>query len=120
MLWVLLLFLIVQSIYATIGCETFRDDHPEHFYELKQGMFTMFRITTLDGWETIARDLDDSHPVVGMLYCMSYLVISEFILIHLILAIVTDSLIKDDKARAVHRQKKLDKKFHVNQAIILK
>lgn len=114
--WVLLFMLIyVFGIFATrtVGQHSPRELDPEiydYFGTLMRSMFTLFQVTTTEGWPDIARLCMDRQPWTVVLF-LAYLYITTFAVMNVVVAVIVENTV--DQAGA-QRQK-----FQVKQQEIM-
>jgi len=92
---------MLTDLYKNIGEEEGHDIDPDlllHFRTLGASFFTLFQITTLDGWATITREFMKYH-VFAWVILVSFVVISGIVVMNLIIAVICDSLqrVENDK-----------------------
>jgi hypothetical protein len=54
-IYILALMMLIIFLYAVVGIQLFGTNDPWHFGSLHESMITLFRVATLDDWETIMR-----------------------------------------------------------------
>ena len=99
-LWTCVLLLIVLYVFDVIGVFVFSAEFPMYFDDLATGMFTMFQIVTLEGWPDIARPIIEAHPI-AWLYFVPLVILTAFIMLNIILAIILDTIAESRQAERV-------------------
>ena len=95
--WTGLLMALVYYIYAVIGINLFSDIDPEQFGSFPLTLVTLFSLTTMEGWQDTVFPFTNITPAYWI-YFLSFLILSAFILLNLIVGIVVDNI---DKASAL-------------------
>jgi len=109
--WVLLFMLVyIFGIFTTrtIGQQSSEADDPEiygYFGTLLRSMFTLFQVTTTEGWAVVARLCMERQPWSVVLF-LSYLYITTFAVMNVVVAVIVENTL--DQAGA-QRQKHLAK-----------
>lgn len=104
-LWSCCLILIVFILYAIIGVECFASGVPQYFGDFYSTMFTLFQCMTLESWASdIARQTMDIYSW-AWLYFVSFIVITNYVLINLIVGIITTATLEVAQADATERAK---------------
>lgn len=96
----LLLGALVLYLYAMTGWVFFAEEDPEHFGSLGRAGLTLFLLMTLDGLgDAVRTGLEISRW--SILYFASYVLLSSFVLVNLLIGVVLNSL--DEARRAEER-----------------
>lgn len=108
-LWTGVLYSIVIYTYALVGTEFFGTRFPEWFGTAWRSLYTLFQIMTLESWS-----MGISRPVMeafsgAWVYFVSYVVISAFVILNIIVALVVNSL-SEVTARAEREEAEADRK----------
>lgn len=99
-LWTGVLLLIVLYVFDVMGVFVFGADFPDYFGNLGAGLLTLFQILTLEGWPDIARPIIETHAL-AWLYFVSFIVLTAFIILNIIVAIILDSIEESRQADRV-------------------
>ena len=99
-LWTGLLLLVILYVFDVIGVFAFSADFPDYFGNLSAGLLTLFQIITLEGWPDIARPIIEIHPL-AWLYFVPFIVLTAFIILNIIVAIILDSIEESRQADRV-------------------
>lgn len=103
--WSCCLIIIVFVLYAIIGVECFASSIPQYFGDFYGIMFTLFQCMTLEDWASgIARQTMDIYSW-AWLYFVSFIVITNYVLINLIVGIITTATLEVAQADATERVK---------------
>lgn len=87
MLNILVLLGILFFIYSVAGYHLFSEIDPEHWGSLHDGLMTLFKIITLEGWVEIMKPVTDAN-MLNAAFFVSFIVIGTFIVINLFVAII--------------------------------
>lgn len=90
-IWASILLVLIFYIFSIIGVTTFSQDYPEWFGTIGKSMFTLFQITTLEGWPDIAREVMSKFPL-SCVYFISFILMSTFIVINVIVGVIVDAI----------------------------
>jgi hypothetical protein len=72
-----------------------------YFANLGSSMLTLFQLMTMDEWADIVRSLMPCYPVTSWLYLIIFVIISGFIVVNLIVAVICDAIgALDEKEKA--------------------
>ena len=88
------LVLCIVCMYSILGVNFFSEQLSGHFKTFSRGVFTMFQITTLDSWSSLARDLfpDDETLDPGVvIFFTSFICIVVFTLLPVVVAVLLDN-----------------------------
>ena len=85
------LFLILFYVYGMIGWLSFHDDDPENWSSIGQVMLTLFAMLTLEEWVALQRTALEITPWAP-LYFVSFVLISSFLLLNMVIAVVINSV----------------------------
>lgn len=88
---IVILLLVFYYIYGVFCCNLFADLIPEHFGTLGDSFFSLFTIMTLDGANSIIKDAMKVMPYSWIIF-VSFILISTFIIMNLIIAIIVNSI----------------------------
>ena len=93
MLNILLLLLIMAFIFAVVGVTVFGEAVPEHFGSLDEAMFSLFVVTTQDGWAIMFRKLEaEGLFIPAAIYFVTFIVIGAFVLANVFVGVVVTNL----------------------------
>ncbi|GAB3495375.1 ion transporter [Nocardiopsis coralliicola] len=84
----LLLLLYVSGVMAT---KVFAEAAPQYFGDLWTSLFTLFQITTGDGWSTIALEVMEDQPLAWIFFVI-FILVSTFIALNLFIAVAVQAL----------------------------
>jgi voltage-gated sodium channel len=91
-LWTGVLFIIIIYTFAILGIELYGNECPDIFGDVWVALFTLFQVTTFDSWaSSVVKDVMVTHQY-AWIYFISYIFLSAFIIMNLIVGIVLDSL----------------------------
>lgn len=91
-MWTAGLFFIIIYTYGLIGCEFFGAEFPAWFGNAWRSIYTLFQVMTLESWSMgIARPVMDVYPA-AWIYFVSYVILSSFVILNIVVAIVVNSL----------------------------
>ena len=102
--WTGVLMLLVYYVYAIIGIHLFREAAPELFGGFPESFVTLFSLTTMEGWQDTVFPFTEANPW-NWLYFLTFLVISSFILLNLVVGIVVDNIDEMSRIDAAEAQK---------------
>ena len=111
------LFLILMYVYGMIGWLAFHDEDPENWSSIGQAMLTLFAMLTLEEWVSLQRTALDITPWAPA-YFVSFVLISSFLLLNMVIAVVINSV---EEAREVlaREQRKDMAKGQAEDAVLL-
>lgn len=87
---VLILLLYVSAVLATI---LYGKSFPQFFGSFSQSLFSMFQITTLEGWPDIVRNIMKVDPY-AWLFFIPFIIITTFSVFNLLIGIIVNSMQK--------------------------
>lgn len=91
-MWTTVLYSIVIYTYALLGTEFFGAKFPDWFGNAWRSLYTLFQVMTLESWSMgISRPVMEAYPSAWV-YFVSYVVISAFVILNIIVALVLNSL----------------------------
>ena len=90
------LVILLFYAYGMVGWILFSDHDPANWGSLGQAMLTLFSILTLEGWTTI-QDTALEFSSWSWVYFVSFILISSFVLINMVVAVLINGV---DEARA--------------------
>ena len=100
---------IAKSLYSTVD--------PDRFGDLANASFRMFQMITLDNWGNIYTDNRERSPTMWI-FLWFYVILAQFILANLFVAVIVSNLQYAQKALLLHRKKKRAKKQQKEQEIM--
>jgi len=83
--------LLVNVVFAIIGCELLSATDPVHFGSFFPAMYALFKLALLFTWYDVAEAAGASSSGWITLYFMSYFIINSFILFNMMLGIVFEA-----------------------------
>ncbi|EKX41946.1 hypothetical protein GUITHDRAFT_112082 [Guillardia theta CCMP2712] len=92
----LVLFLVVNSIYAIVGSSIFADLSPSQFGTFLKASFTMFQVATFDGWSTdVVRPLQNqgANSALVAIFFVSFLVLIGIVILNVIIAVILEGFL---------------------------
>jgi len=100
-LMLLLIFYIFAVMFTQLFEESVNDDVKAHFGNLPSSLLTLFQIMTMDEWAEVWRLEYDKHVVVARTFMIAFVVVSGFIVVNLIVAVICDAIgALDEKDKA--------------------
>jgi voltage-gated sodium channel len=109
MTYIAMLMFISFYIYAVLGVEMFGKAQPAEFGNLQESFFTLFRILTCDAWaELRGACLEHGNYWVVTAYFVSWVMISTFLLINLVVGAVLNNY------QVVHEKEKMKEMSEVD------
>lgn len=111
------LFLILMYVYGMVGWLAFHDDDPENWSSIGQAMLTLFAMLTLEEWVAIQRTALEITPWAPA-YFVSFVLISSFLLLNMVIAVVINSVEEAREALAREQRKELAAE-HADEAALL-
>jgi len=108
---IFLMLLLIFYIFAVMFTQLFETNDNEfiqlHFGNLPSSILTLFQMMTMDEWADVLRDLsinttaNDTSKVVPWFFMITFVVISGFIVVNLIVAVICDAIgALDEKEKA--------------------
>ncbi len=89
--WLTILTAIIYYIFAVIGTNLYQKTVPEYFSSLSDSLFTLFQLTTLDGWSDLARKTEAIHPHSTVFFVL-FILISVFVVLNLFIAVLVQGV----------------------------
>ncbi len=86
-----LLTMLIVYVYAVLGWSLFRDEDPQNWGNAGTGMFTLFKVLTLEGWIEIYEKASDINRW-AWLYFLSFILIATFVVLNMVIGVVLSSL----------------------------
>ncbi|MBR2790735.1 MAG: ion transporter, partial [Eggerthellaceae bacterium] len=100
--WTALLLILMMYVFDVIGISIFGDAFPEYFDNLGTGLFTLFEVLTLEGWNSIAHDIMAVYPA-AWLYFIPYVIFSAFIMINVVTGIIINAVDESTQIERINR-----------------
>jgi voltage-gated sodium channel len=132
------LITLIMYMYAVTGVLLFRANDPWHFGSLHRSFFTLFSMTTMDGWSAVMYTnmygcgsfgaaeitylshpwhckVSEAQPVAAAFYCISFVTITGLVMLSMFIGVISISMSKvitqvQEKESEQKRQKVLDRK----------
>ncbi len=86
-----LLTMLIVYVYAVLGWSLFREEDPENWGNAGTGMFTLFKVLTLEGWIEIYEKASDINGW-AWIYFLSFILIATFVVLNMVIGVVLSSL----------------------------
>ena len=99
-LWTLLLLLIVIYVFDVAGVFLFSERCPEYFGDLSTGLWSLFKVTTLEGWPDIAHGVMAEYSF-AWLYFVPFVVLASLIMLNIVLGIILNTVEDSRQANRV-------------------
>ncbi len=102
---VLVLILIIFYVFAIMATQLYWENFPEWFGSIWSSFFTLFQIMTLESWSMwIVRPILEIHPYAWVFFVI-FILISTFVMINLVIAIVVEAMNKISDTQEEHYKK---------------
>lgn len=98
-MWSGLFLIIVFYVYSIIGVDIYGNEFNNLFGDIGKAFFTLFQLTTLEGWNDIALTVMDKFPMAWV-YFVSFIILSSFILLNLIVGVIVDCIAQEREIEA--------------------
>lgn len=89
--WTIFLLIVIFYIYAVAGIYLFGEGYPEYFADLPSAFFTLFQLSTMESWSSVAREALSMHPLTAF-YFISFILISAYIVLNVVVGIIVAAL----------------------------
>ena len=89
--WACTLLLLIFYIFSIMGVTMYSAQFPEYFGTIGTCMFTLFQLTTFEGWPDLARSVMHTHPL-AWIYFISFILISSFVVINVIVGVIVNAI----------------------------
>eukprot|EP00961_Rhodomonas_salina_P180688 2438822-Rhodomonas_salina.1 len=100
--------LIMMAVFSILGVSLFRSKAPEFFGSFSNSFFTMFTITTVDGWVDVVNVAAPGVHDWGKVYFIAYIVILVWTLLPVVIAVLLDKFTETmSKDREILRRARL-------------
>ena len=99
-LWTLALLLIVVYVFDVAGVFLFSERCPEYFGDLSTGLWSLFKVVTLEGWPDIAHGVMSEYDL-AWLYFVPFIVLASLIMLNIVLGIILDTVEDSRQANRV-------------------
>lgn len=90
-LGITLLLVIMFYVFGIIATQTFGTNHPQAFGTLGKSLYSLFRITTLDGAWTIINSVLKNHAYAYFFF-IPFILFSSYITLNIFIAIIINSM----------------------------
>ena len=104
-LWVLLIIFINICVFTVIGVQFFREKSPEQYGNIRKGLYTSFKLMTLENWTDEAETLRQAYKF-GSVYFILFITTNSFILLNLLIATVVDLIREIGDRKELKRMEK--------------
>ena len=104
-LWVFLIIFINICVFTVVGVQFFREKSPEQYGNIRTGLYTSFKLMTLENWTDEAELLRTSYKY-GTMYFILFITSNSFILLNLLIATVVDLIREIGQKKQEYREKK--------------
>ncbi len=102
-MWTGALLIIFFYIYGIVGQNMFGADFPDWFGTIGASIYTLFQVMTLESWSMgISRPVMAVHPW-AWIYFVSFVLISSYTIINVIVGIVVNAVSEISAAEEVHK-----------------
>jgi len=89
--WIAVLLCILFYVFGIIGTAFFGADHPKLFGNLGVSLYTLFELMTLEGWNSTAREVMETHPH-AYIFFIPYLLLASYTLLNLVIGVIVSSM----------------------------
>lgn len=89
--WIAVLLSVLYFVFGIMGATLFGQDHPKLFGNLGITMYTLFELMTLEGWNSTAREVMETHPH-AYLYFIPFLLLASYTLLNLVIGVIVTSM----------------------------
>ncbi|QTV79230.1 ion transporter [Microbacterium sp. NIBRBAC000506063] len=93
------LLVIIFYVGAVMATTLFGDHFPELFGSLGTSLFSLFQVTTLDNWSSIAREVATVLPWAPFFF-VPFVLVSALTVLNLFIAVIVDAMQGIDRERA--------------------
>ena len=115
-LWVFLIIFINICVFTVIGVQFFREKSPEQYGDIRTGLYTSFKLMTLENWTDEAETLRQAYKY-GSAYFILFITTNSFILLNLLIATVVDLIREIGQKKNALKEKKEERKRAQTQAV---
>lgn len=98
---------IIIFVFGLIASKLYGSSYPEWFGNLHLSIFSLFQVMTLEGWPDIVRTVMKEKPFAWAFF-VTYILIATFSVLNLFIAVVVDSMQRNQKEDTDDSQKKID------------
>ena len=108
--YIVILMCIHFYVYAVLGTYYLRPKDPQNFGTLHDSMLSLFRVLTLENWSVLMRNQADTNgqvPVGILFYFVSFIIVSTFLLLNLVIGVIVHSMMDARNEAEVKRLKEL-------------
>lgn len=85
------LLVLVIYVSGVMTTRLFGEASPQHFGDLGQSLWTLFQVTTGEGWPDVAADVMAEQPMAWIFFLI-FILISTFVVLNLFLAVVVNAM----------------------------
>lgn len=117
--WLTILTAIIYYIFAVIGTNLYQKTVPEYFSSLADSLFTLFQLTTLDGWSDLARKTEAIHPHSTVFFVL-FILISVFVVLNLFIAVLVQGVNDAALEENTKNKDKIESLEHHNEELLQK
>lgn len=89
--WTIVLLLVVYYVYGVAGVDMYGEEYPQYFGNLSTAFFTLFELTTMENWISMAEDVMANHDFAWV-YFLSFLLIAAYVIVNIVLGIIVNAL----------------------------
>ncbi|MHB0937837.1 MAG: ion transporter [Armatimonadota bacterium] len=89
--WVSLLLLLLFYIFGIIGTTLFGTAHPQYFGNMAVTIYSLFELMTLEGWNSMARDVMATHPH-AYLFFVPFILLASYMLLNLVIGVIISNM----------------------------
>ena len=101
--FIALLMFIFIYIWGAIGTLIFGELEPERWGNIGVAMLTLVQVATYDDWGAIMSDVISTYPLAWV-YFISFIIVSSFIILNLLVAAILENLQVSRLIRVLHRE----------------
>ena len=98
----LLMVTLVVYFYAMIGWLMFAEQDPEHWGTLGRSMLTLFTVSTLEGWNVILYEAQETMPAAWIFF-VSFVLLISFLVLNIVMGILLNSIEREREAALAAR-----------------
>ncbi|QDZ21799.1 ion transport protein [Chloropicon primus] len=115
-LWVFLIIFINICVFTVIGVQFFREKSPEQYGDIRTGLYTSFKLMTLENWTDEAETLRQAYKY-GSAYFILFITTNSFILLNLLIATVVDLIREIGQKKNAMKDRKQEEKRRKQTAV---
>ena len=111
------ILILIMSIFAVMAVDLFAQQDPENFGNLSRALFTVFRVTTGDGWSDVAKEQMETVAEDGQFNrVIGFFFISIVLVCGIVLTNVVVAVLLDEFAGSVSREKEIKAAHDIYEA----